>query len=221
MKPRALIFDLDGVLVDTEPVHMRAWQKVLAGLGLTLKSEVFLTRYFGLNDRDFLARFFAEEKRPLDEALRARLIGEKEKTSKIFLSEEIPLINGVEEFLAAAWAKKYPFALVTGSLASEVAFILNKLGWKKYFEVVVTAEDVKEGKPSPEGFLKAYEQLTRLCKWAPPLRKTECLVLEDSEYGIAAAKAAGMKHCVVKKTLKDARRFVCEDLLRCCYTPWV
>lgn len=208
MTLRALIFDLDGVLVNTEPVHMRAWQQVLNAQKLTLKSEDFLTRYFGLNDRDFLARFFAEQKRPLDIDLRDRLIGEKEKTSKIFLAEGIPLIDGVEEFLAAAAAKEYSFALVTGSLKSEVEFIFQKLGWKKYFSVMVTAGDVKEGKPNPEGFLKAFDQMAALRNWAPPLKKSECLIFEDSEHGVAAAKAADIPHCVVHQTLKDARRFL-------------
>lgn len=208
-KPRALLLDFDGVLVDTEPVHMRAWQEVLTGQGLTLTSENFLAHFYGLNDRDFLSRFFAQNRRELPHELRGQLIAEKEKTTKKVLVQNIPLIEGVREFLPAA-AKKYPLALVTGSLPGEVDFVLRTLGWKKYFSMIVTAADVKEGKPSPEGFLKAFERLAAGYTWNPPLQKSQCLILEDSDHGVAAAQKAGIPHRVVHKTLEDARRSLCE-----------
>lgn len=199
-KPRALLLDFDGVLVDTEPVHMRAWQEVLKAQSLALTSQDFLTRFFGLNDRDFLSRFFVQNHRELPHELRSQLIAEKEKNSKKFLAEAIPLIEGVHEFLPAA-AKKYPLALVTGSLPGEVDFVLRKLGWKNYFSVIVTAADVKEGKPSPEGFLKAFDRLASSYTWNPPLQKSDCLILEDSDHGVAAAQKAGIPFLRVAKTL--------------------
>lgn len=201
-KPRALLFDFDGVLVNTEPIHRRAWQEVVAPLGFSFTIEEYNSRYIGLNDRDFIAKLCRDKECPLTAKLSRELIGEKEKKTREIFSRKIPVIEGAEEFLRKVH-KKYPLALVTGGLPSEVYFILHKKDWHKLFTTIVTSEDVAKGKPDPEGFLKAYDALKKLCAWSPPLQKEECLIFEDSLHGSTAAKAAGIPCRIVREGFKN------------------
>lgn len=194
---RILIFDFDGVLVNTEPIHMQAWLDVLKSLSISFTKKDYYDRYVGLNDRDFLAKIFGEKKHPLTPKLSDDLIRQKEVKTRETLSKNIPLMEGAEDFLKKS-AEKYPIGLVTGALRNEVYFILDQLDWRNYFSIIITANDVEKGKPDPEGYLKAFETLSKIREWNPPLRKSECLVFEDSQNGILAAKNAGMAVQVVK-----------------------
>ncbi|MBI5299746.1 MAG: HAD family phosphatase [Deltaproteobacteria bacterium] len=196
---RALIFDFDGVLVNTEPFHMKAWQEVAVELGFSFTREEYNARYIGLNDRDFITRLCEDKQYPLPPKLSKELIHKKATKTREIFSHTIPMIEGSEEFLKNS-AKKYPLALVTGGLPDEVYFILDKKNWRKLFSVIVTAEDVVKGKPDPEGFLKAFGALQNACTWNPPLKKDECLIFEDSVHGSEAAKRAGIPCQIIKNT---------------------
>ena len=202
MSPRALIFDFDGVLVDLEPLHMLAWQQVLAPLHLDFSKEDYDTRYLGLNDRDILAKCFQEANKHLSPKLTQELIFKKELKTREIFSKDIPLIDGVQEFLEEVYPK-YPLSIVTGALSGEVYFVLDRLHWRHYFPIVISAADVQKGKPDPEGYLKAFEKIKGLKNWDPPLLKSDCLIFEDSQYGIEAAKRAGIPFIEVKGTLRS------------------
>lgn len=192
MKPRAILFDLDGVLTDTEPIHMGVWQDILAELPIHFTKADYDARYIGLNDRDFLAKILKENKKSLTKEQREKLIGKKEKGVLHRLSNQIPLIPGVEKFLKKIVSQKIPMGLVTGALPSEVHFILIRMQWKKYFPIAITSANVQKGKPDPEGFLIAFQQLQSLQHWDPPLQKSDCLIFEDSKNGLKAAQRAGI-----------------------------
>lgn len=199
MTVRALIFDFDGVLVNTEPFHMKAWQEVVAELGFSFTLDEYDARYIGLNDRDFIARLCEDKQYPLPEKLSKELIRKKATKTREIFSHTIPMVEGSEEFLKKS-AKKYPLALVTGGLPDEVYFILDKKDWRKLFSVIITSGDVTKGKPDPEGFLKAFDALQNACKWNPSLKKEECLIFEDSAHGSEAAKRAGIPCQIIKNT---------------------
>ncbi len=204
MSLRALIFDFDGVLVDTEPLHMRAWMDVLSPFRILFSKEDYYARYIGLNDRDFLAKIFGEKKKPFTSKSSERLIHQKEGKTKESLSKNIPLMEGADDFLKKS-ALQYPLGLVTGALPNEVYFILDRLDWRKLFSVIITSGDIEKGKPDPEGFLKAFEQLRTLEDWTPPLEKSQCLIFEDSQNGILAAKNAGIPyHRITSKSWTTA-----------------
>ncbi|MDO8527574.1 MAG: HAD family phosphatase [Deltaproteobacteria bacterium] len=200
MNTKALIFDFDGVLVDLEPLHMKAWQFVLAPLNLNFSDKEYEEYYLGLNDRDIVMRRFQHAKRSLTQTEAEELICEKEEKTHAIFAKEIPLVEGAEDFVKKVF-KKYPLSIVTGALKSEVHLVLKRLGWQDYFPIVISANDVKRGKPDPEGFLKAYEELKKIKEWNPELKKEECLIFEDSQYGIQAAKNAGIPCLHVKGSL--------------------
>lgn len=200
MKVRALLFDFDGVLVDTEPVHMASWRDILAPLGIRLTVREYFRDYLGINDRDFLRRIFRDKGKKWSPSLARKLIQEKELLSKQKFLRKIPLIAGAGSFLKKI-APRIPCALVTGALPSEVTFILKRLGWRRFFPVCVTSANVRKGKPDPEGFLKAFRHLRKRGGFSPPLKKSECLILEDSKAGISAAKRAKIPFKRVQKRL--------------------
>lgn len=198
--PKAFIFDFDGVLVDLEPLHCKAWQMTLKPLGMIFTNEEYDQHYLGLNDRDIATRIFADKKHSLSDKMLQELTRQKELHSKGLFLKGIPVIEGASEFLLKT-SQLGPLSLVTGALPGEVYFVLEQLKWRNYFPIIVTSADVKKGKPDPEGFLKAFERLRTFKAWAPPLTKEDCLILEDSQYGIEAAKKAGIPCKVVKGSL--------------------
>ena len=117
------------------------------------------------------------------------LIERKGYFSHKLLEESIPLIEGVADIIPDL-ANRYPLAICSGAMKSEIAFILKNLGWLDLFRPIVTQEDVTKGKPDPEGFLFALKHLQQHHEWDPQLTAADCLAVEDSPHGIEAAKAA-------------------------------
>lgn len=197
---RALLFDFDGVLVNTEPLHMRAWQETLKDAGFSLNKKDYDVRYIGLNDRDFLNLFFRDQKKNITAALKKELISKKEAQSNKLLETEIPPIDGADDFLA--YHSNIVKAIVTGAPPSTVFLVLDALGWRRHFPIVITCADVVHGKPDPEGFLKAFDKLREFQAWHPALEKKDCLILEDSPPGIEAAEKSGIPFQIVRGSLR-------------------
>ncbi len=204
---RAIIFDWDGIITDTEPVHMKAWLEVLNRMNIDFDEEEFRTCYIGLNDRDFLDAVGDNHHHEFDEREKGILIERKAIESHALLQKHVPLIAGVAEAIPEL-ARKYPLAICSGAQKSEIKFILAKLGWMDVFHPIVTQEDVQRGKPNPEGFLFALKYLQQHRAWDPDLEPAECLVVEDSPHGIEAGKAAGMPVVAITNSFSrdDLRR---------------
>ncbi|MDP2599925.1 MAG: HAD family phosphatase [Deltaproteobacteria bacterium] len=198
--PKAFLCDFDGVLVDLEPLHCKAWQETLKPLGPSFSSEEYDQKYLGLNDRDIAKKVFVGKKRLLSPHFSQELLRQKEMHSKELFLKGVPVIEGAPAFLEKTFVMS-PIALVTGALPGEVYFVLDQLKWRHYFSFIITAADVERGKPDPEGYLKAFEKIKTMKKWDPPLKKSDCLILEDSQYGIEAAKKAEIPCKVVKGSL--------------------
>lgn len=203
---KALVFDFDGVITDTEPVHMDAWLGVLESLGIDFGEEEYRGSYLGLNDRDFLdavGRIHGHHFSPAD---KANLIEQKSMAVMTMLEHDIPLLPGVREFVAEAGRSRL-LSICSGAGHGEIEFILHRLKWKDLFAPVIAAESVTKGKPDPEGYIRALEGLQQLA--TELLLPAEVLAVEDSPKGIAAAKAAGLRCLAVSNSyppeiLKDA-----------------
>jgi beta-phosphoglucomutase len=188
---KAIIFDFDGVITDTEPVHMQAWLDVFRPMGISFEKTEYDSHYLGLNDRDFLDAVGRVHGRPFPPEEKEILIPKKLEKSLALLSKGIPLLDGVEDFIELL-QKKCFFAICSGANKKEVGFVLKKLGWLELFDPIITQEDVQKGKPDPEGYNLVLKRLTER---APSHKLTvdDCLAIEDSPKGIAAAHAAGIK----------------------------
>jgi HAD superfamily hydrolase (TIGR01509 family) len=180
-RSRALLFDLDGTLVDTERENAEAIAQVLGRRGRPLSDEEhrFVVGHGWREIHEHLLAHGA-----LDLSLAELIAAAAEAKERIVLERGLRVVPGAPEFVREA-ARAHPAAVVSGSSRREVAFCLRALGLDGALAFFVAAEDVSAGKPSPEGYLVAA------CRFG--VAPADCVVFEDSEAGLAAGRAAGMR----------------------------
>jgi beta-phosphoglucomutase len=195
---RAIIFDMDGVICDSEPLHMKAFQQVLQDLGMTLTDQEYYDRYLAFDDRGcFQAVYRANNRSVPDGKLLQDLLDKKARYFDVMMKEHVVIYPGAEA-LVKKLAEKYPLALASGARRLEVEHVLKKAKIRGQFTAIVSADDVQQGKPHPESFLKALQILNeRRLVASSEIRPSECVVIEDSIHGLAAAQSAGMKGVAV------------------------
>jgi len=189
---QAVIFDFDGVIVDTEPLHYRAFQQILAPLGLIFSWNEYQETYMGFDDRDaFLEAFKAYGKQISRDELIA-LIATKADIFQEVIRGGVKAYPGVVELIKSLHSLNVPLAICSGALHSDIAPILKTLDIESCFEIIVSADDVAKSKPDPECYRLAFSRLC--CHW-PQLQLTEndTIAIEDTPAGISAASQAGLK----------------------------
>lgn len=182
MKLKAILFDLDGTLVDSELFHFECWNEILKESEICLTYSDWLKDYAGIplaRNASTLTEKYALTT-PLDELIRRR----ESLSIQRMMDTEVPLMNYAKEILDFFHQMPLTMALVTGSNREEVNTLFEKNGLRKYFDIIVTNDDVKRSKPDPECY--------NLCRKQLGLEKEECLVFEDTVNGLKAAKAAGL-----------------------------
>jgi HAD superfamily hydrolase (TIGR01509 family) len=204
---RAILFDFNGVLVDDEPIHLELFQRVLGEEGFALTADDYYGRYLGLDDRGcFSAVLSAAGEQPTVPRL-MRLIARKSSYYRDRIREGgYPFFPGAVELVREVAAAGRMLGIVSGALRDEVEGALRQASLRDLFKVLVTAEDVAEGKPDPEGYLRALQDLNAV----PPLPERlvhphEVLAVEDSPAGLAAAAEAGFLTLGVAQTYPAAR----------------
>jgi HAD superfamily hydrolase (TIGR01509 family) len=184
---RLLIFDFDGTLADTSPLHAAAFSKVLAPLGIA----VDYSKIAGMKTLDAMRHCLSAKDLMYDEAALAELVMAKQQCVRQMVALSLLPMPGVDAFLR--WARlRYKLAMVTSGSRGTVDMAIEKLGYTGWFDPLICAEDVGCGKPDPEGFTKAL-QITGLSTAA-------ALVFEDSVAGFLAADAASLA-CVDVRTI--------------------
>jgi HAD superfamily hydrolase (TIGR01509 family) len=189
----AVIFDMDGVIVDSEPLHERAFLEVFGELGLREKHGLDFTDYYGRSDEAVWRDFF-ERHQP--NATRDQLVTRKRERFLHLLRAEEPLFEGLLELLDALHPR-YPLAIASGSAHPVIDGVLALRGLRRYFQAVVSSQDVSAEKPAPDVFLRAAHLLG-----VSPLR---CCVIEDSVAGVEGARAAGMTAIGITNSLPADR----------------
>jgi beta-phosphoglucomutase len=187
---KAVIFDFDGVLVDSELLHYQAFNHILSPLGVNMSTQQYYDQYLGLSDEELLRLLDKQNNLNLSEQRLRKLFKEKALAFKELSSAQAAVIAGVPQFLNMLYENKIPMAICSGALLPEIEMILQGANLRHYFDVIVSAEQVQKGKPDPEGFLLAIEKLN--AKLNTQISPRECIVIEDSHWGLEAAKSAGM-----------------------------
>jgi len=190
---RAIIFDFDGILVDSEPLIMTLIQEMAAREGWLLTEEEYYRDYLALDDRGVIEHLWRIHGRSLSTARRDELLAWKSCAYEKIIQNGLPPISGAAEFVLSA-ARDFPLAIASGSLRAEIEHLLRKLGLREKFAVLATADDCQRSKPDPEIYLKALSRLQELPQLHDPLLQAgECLAVEDAPLGVVAAQGAGMK----------------------------
>jgi beta-phosphoglucomutase len=179
---RGVIFDVDGVLVDSYAAHFESWQRLGLELGFVMTEEQFVAT-FGRTSREIIRELWPHLA-ATDEQVR-RIDDRKESLYREIIAADFPAMDGAGELIDALAAAGFRLAVGSSGPPENVHLVLDKLGRRDWFAGVVTGRDVSRGKPDPQVFELAAERLG-----LPPGR---CLVIEDAPAGIAAAKAAGAR----------------------------
>lgn len=185
---KAVIFDMDGVIVDSEPRHERAFLQVLSDLGYGHNHGLEFQKYIGRSDREIWIDFVAQHNPA--QSVEALLAMKRKRVLEILRRDE-PLFEGLPELIEKL-AGTYRLAVASGSEPEVVDAVLRFKTLRRFFSVVTTSSEVKQGKPAPDIFLHAAQLLG--------VAPAACCVIEDSKPGVAAAIAAGMRVIAITNT---------------------
>lgn len=191
---KSIFWDNDGILVDTEKLYYKASKLTFAKIGIDLTSELYVEYFLKQSHGTW---HLAKELGYSDETI-TRLRRDRNQLYAELLETEIEIIDGAERVLKELYGK-IKMGIVTSSRKDHFEIIHKQTGFLKYFDFVVTSEDVKNTKPDPEPYLKALE--------LSGLKKEECIVIEDSERGLRAAIAAGLRCYIIPTELTKNSNF--------------
>jgi putative hydrolase of the HAD superfamily len=199
---KAIIFDLDGVIVDSEPLHFEAHQKALKEFGMEISLKEYLA--FGVATGDGFLYEKISEKYPEKILSVADIRRRKKYIYKELSKDKLQLREGVADLLDKL-SGNFVLTLASSGEKEIVEFVLDKFGLQNYFEIVISGNDVEKVKPNPDIYLKNVEKLG--------LDKKECIAIEDSQTGLRAAKAAGLKCIVVPCEFTQTQNFSEADVV--------
>jgi len=185
MNYKAFLFDLNGTMIDDMQYHVEAWHRIFNELGANISMERMKAESYGKNheviERVMPGRFSDEKKTKMSFA--------KERQYQKEFKPHLKLIDGLDVFLEKAYQQNIKMAIGSAAIMFNVDFVLDGLDLRKYFPVIVSADDVKHSKPDPETFLKCAESLN--------VSPQECIVFEDAPKGVESAQNAGMRSVVL------------------------
>ena len=185
---RALIFDMDGTMIDNMMVHHRAWQRKLAELGLEMSLEEVHQNVHGVNT-EILVRLFGNRFTPEERQI---ISDEKEAEYRRIFEPELELFKGLSEFFHELKGQNIPMGVGSAAPPVNVDFVMNGLDLWHYFDTVKHSDDVENGKPHPEVYLKLMDEME--------VSSEEVIIFEDTPAGAEAARRAGCKVIVVTST---------------------
>ena len=205
---KALIFDFDGVIADTERLHLAGFRHALAAHDIQITDGEYFERYLGFDDRDGFAQILADRGRSVDGEGLSQLIGQKAVKFEELVRERVVVFDGVRELMADCKREpKLAVGIGSGALRGEIELVLKLTGLSDFIDVIVAADDVSKSKPDPETFLSV---LSELRAEVSDLEPHHCVVIEDSHAGIESAVAAGMSVIAVTNSF-DAGAFATAD----------
>jgi beta-phosphoglucomutase len=187
--PRAVLFDFDGVIVNSEPLHFYAFHEVLKTEQVELTEDEYYREIIGFDDRGAFRKIFERRDRPLEPKTLLALMARKSGIMmELIQDRRFSALPGVEEFVRSLWRTR-PLAICSGALREEIEAMLEGVSLRDCFQVIVAAEDVAVGKPDPSGYLLTLKLLSEKIK--KPLAPADCLVVEDAPTVIRSVKAKG------------------------------
>jgi beta-phosphoglucomutase family hydrolase len=185
---KAVIWDMDGVIIDSAPYHFKAWQEVFQNRGGTFTEEDF-KHYFGQRNDTIIRNVLGAG---LSTSQIDTIADEKERNYRQRVSPHIKPLPGAIELIKSLKEHGFKLALASSAPIENIQLVIQGLGINNYFHVIVSGREVKEGKPSPQGFLLAAKKLG--------VAPDNCIVVEDAVAGVTAAKRAGMYCLAVTNT---------------------
>jgi len=194
---QAIVFDFDGVIANSEPLHFAAFRDVLADEGVTLTETEYYAQYLGFGDVDAFANIGAQQSSVWTARRIADLAARKAARLEALERDVSILFPGAEAAIRRA-AAAVPIAIASGALNVEIRRVLDRAGLRPCFAAIVGADDTARSKPAPDPYLLAMAQLSRTI--GAPLDPKTCVAIEDSRWGLESARAAGLRTVAVAQT---------------------
>ena len=192
---QAVVFDFDGVIADSEPLHLRAYQSVLQADGIELTKEVYYERYLGYDDVGLFHAFASDRGIPITSEKVDQWVAAKSQIVEDLLSSGSVLFPGAAACVRMI-AERVPLAIASGALEPEIELVLERSGLRDCFRAIASASDGVRGKPAPDLYLLALAKLRD-----PELpNPASCVAIEDSHWGLEAARQAGLRCIAVTHT---------------------
>ena len=188
---RAIVFDFDGVIANSEPLHFRAFRDALASRGVDLSERDYYTRYLGYDDLGAFRAIAKDRGRSLSDPELAGLAADKAARMEALEHDASVLFPGAAAAIRRA-AAAVPLAIASGALGAEIRRVLDGADLTRYFAAIVAAEDTPASKPAPDPYQRAVALLAA-AMGDLELPASDCVAIEDSRWGIASARAAGLR----------------------------
>lgn len=197
---QAIVFDFDGVIVDSERLHLRAFQDVLARSQVDLSEHDYYERYLGFDDEGVFRTLACEHAWSIDDASVTELVAQKALRYEQLAGSEDLLYPGAARFILEA-AASVPIAVASGALTREIEQVLDRAGIRVCFSALVGADQTPRSKPAPDPYLEAFGRLQALNGDTLDARRT--VAIEDSHWGLESARAAGLRCVAVTTTYAE------------------
>ena len=196
---QAIVFDFDGVIADSEVLHLRAYQQVLAPEGITLANDEYFDKYLGYDDVGVFKALGRDKGVPMDDGRVKQLIARKSDRYDELSAAGDMLFPGAADFIRTA-AAAVPIAIASGALTHEIEEILDRAGLRPLFKVIVGADQTERSKPHPEPYQTAFDRLRLLT--GSDLIPWRSVAIEDSRWGLQSARGADLRCVAVTNTYK-------------------
>jgi HAD superfamily hydrolase (TIGR01509 family) len=208
---KAVIFDFDGVIADSEPCHFAATNEALTNFGIQLKERDYYADYLGFTDYELFEAVGKKHKTDYKGVSIEQLMKQKAKAFEKLIKQSDHLIDGIAELIEQLKKDKVKVAVNSGASLADIKIMLAGVAFENSFDVVVCADDIVKGKPDPQSYLLTLEKLNAVSD--SPISAKQCVVLEDSRWGIISAKKADMHIIAVTNSypaeeLEDAEMIV-------------
>ncbi|MEQ1758292.1 MAG: HAD family phosphatase [Vicinamibacterales bacterium] len=205
---QAVIFDFDGVIANSEPLHLRAFQQALGDEGIVLTAEEYYSRYLGYDDVGAFRALGQDRGIEMNQSRVATLVERKGVRLQELMDAGEVLFPGAADFIRAS-AQAVPIAIASGALRHEIDEIVVAAGLAPLFATIVASGDTPDSKPSPAPYRLAFERLKAV---QPDLEPHRCVAIEDSRWGLASAAGAGLR-CVGVTTSYGAGELADAELI--------
>jgi beta-phosphoglucomutase-like phosphatase (HAD superfamily) len=197
---QAVFFDFDGVIANSEPLHLRAYQAVLGAEGIDLSKEDYYARYLGYDDVGLFQALATDRGLVLTTEKLDTWVASKSRAVREMLSSDAILFPGASDCVRM-FAEHVPLAIASGALEPEIDHVLRHAGLRQYFAAIASASDGVRGKPAPDLYLLAIAKLKQSAEAIDP---SSCIAIEDSHWGLEAARKAGLRCVAVTNTYPAA-----------------
>lgn len=198
----AIVFDFDGVIADSERLHLRSYQDILAPEGVIISTDDYLQRYLGYDDVGVFKAVGKDFNLPMDDGRVAELIARKGERYESLAAAGEMLFPGAADFIRSAVAADVPIAIASGALTHEIEDVLERAGIRALFPVIVGADQTARSKPHPDPYQTAFARLRShsgrdLLAW-------RSVAIEDSRWGLVSARGADLRCVAVTNTYTAA-----------------